>query len=64
MIKKTIRKLLQVYVLSPNSIPLASDRQCCLGVSLGYETNCKEPKCMQDIRVEDVMRAIYTLLKY
>ena len=50
--------------LSKNSISLASDRQCCPCVSLGYETNCKDPKCMQDIRVEDVMRAISTLLKY
>lgn len=50
--------------LSKNSIPLTSDRQCCPCVSLGYETNCKEAKCIQDISVEDVMRAISTLLKY
>ena len=50
--------------LSKNSISLASDRMCCPCVSLGFETECTEAKCMQDIRVENVMRAISTLLKY
>ena len=48
--------------LSKNSISLASNRQCCPCVSLGFETDCKEARCMQDISVNDVMRAIATLL--
>lgn len=48
--------------LSKNSISLASDRMCCPCVSLGFETNCKEAKCMQDINVDMVMKSIEKII--
>ncbi|MEY4504391.1 MAG: hypothetical protein RL154_685, partial [Pseudomonadota bacterium] len=47
--------------LNKNAISLSANISCAPCLSLGFESKCTEPKCMQSITVESVMAAINAL---
>ncbi len=48
--------------LSENSKVIYNKKECSPCISLGFETQCEKPECMDSIKVEDVIKAIDSFL--